>query len=272
MCFKIRRNCIFIFSLLSYLLCTVSSKSQVAQNPPYGKMINVGGHRIHIHVIGKGNPTVIFENGSGDFSFVWNLVQPEISKITRTVSYDRAGYAWSDPGPVPRTDRQITMELHAVLQLAGIDPPYILVGQSYGGFLVRAFTRYYPEEVKGMVLVEAVHENARIMINGKPVRIRELAKGLSAPDPILNYEDKSIPLPVDSVKIDSTIEPPLDRLSAQAQKWQIWAQSQPNFRKAVESEMSWSMHKTLSRISIREFRTKEQGYQEQLFGMSLPPK
>src|ERR1700691_2193549 len=75
--------------------------------PPTGELVDAGGHKLHLHLMGKGKPVVIFENGSGDFSFVWDLVQPSISKTTTSVSYDRAGYAWSEDGPIPRTGGQI---------------------------------------------------------------------------------------------------------------------------------------------------------------------
>jgi hypothetical protein len=86
-----------------------------AQGPHKGIMVDAGGHRFHLNVMGSGSPAVIMENGSGDFSFIWSLVQPEIARFTKTVSYDRAGYAWSEPGPLPRTSAQIAFELHSFL-------------------------------------------------------------------------------------------------------------------------------------------------------------
>jgi len=206
---------------------------------PTGRLVDAGGHKLHINVIGKGSPTVIFENGSGDFSFIWSLVQPDVSKITRTVSYDRAGYAWSEPGPTPRTAHQISAELHTALINAGINPPYILVGQSFGGFLVRNFARYYPNEVAGMVLVEALNENSRILIGGKPMRIREWASGRVPPDPQLKFRNNITTGNV-SVPLDTTMEFPLTNLPDSIKKLQVWAQSQPVYRAASDSEMNWS--------------------------------
>ena len=188
---------------------------------------------------GKGSPTVIFENGSADFSFVWSLVQPEVAKFTKTVSYDRAGYAWSEPGPTPRTSKQICFEFHTALHNAGISGPYILVGQSFGGFLVRAFARYYPGEVAGMVLVEAVQEDQRIFMGGDtPKRIREFAKG--RPLPSVQTFFKPVSINREAATFDSTIEFPLNRLSPKLQRLQIWAQSQPAYRDAAMAEMDWS--------------------------------
>ena len=110
------------------LLALITKSYGQTAYPPTGKLVDAGGHLLHIHVMGKGKPTVIFENGSGDFSFIWDLVQPEVAKTTTTVSYDRAGFAWSEEGPLPRSGRQIAYELHTALHNAGIKGPYILVG------------------------------------------------------------------------------------------------------------------------------------------------
>ena len=91
----------------------------------------------------------------------WNTghgVQPEVSKLTRTVSYDRAGIGWSAPGPEPRDARQIAKELHIALGNAGLPPPFILVGHSFGGPFIRVFADIYPREVSGMVLVDPTQE------------------------------------------------------------------------------------------------------------------
>jgi pimeloyl-ACP methyl ester carboxylesterase len=80
-----------------------------------GRLVDIGGQRIHLDCTGSGSPTVVFENGAGDFSVVWSLVQPGVSGFTRACSYDRAGYAWSDPGQTPRTYEQIALELFTAL-------------------------------------------------------------------------------------------------------------------------------------------------------------
>lgn len=208
--------------------------------PPTGKLVDAGGHLLHLNITGKGSPAVILENGSGDFSFVWSLVQPEISKVTTVVSYDRAGYAWSEPGPGPRTARQIAFELHTALHNAGLKPPYVLVGQSFGGFLVRAFARYYHTEVVGMVLVEAVQEDQRIFMGSDtPMKIRSFAKGRVTPSPQQQFKPQVV-VSKDSVRLNTEIDPPLDRLPPNIQEMQIWAQSQPQFIAAVQAEMDWS--------------------------------
>ena len=125
--------------------------------PPPGKMVDIGDHRLHIHCVGQGSPTVILESGLGTMSADWANVQPEVAKTTRVCAYDRAGTGWSEPGPEPRDPRQIASELHTLLGNAGIDGPYVLVGHSFGGLYVRMYAARFPMEVEGMVLVDASH-------------------------------------------------------------------------------------------------------------------
>ena len=110
------------------------------------------------------------------------LVQPSVSRFARVCSYDRAGDGWSDIGPHPRTFRQIVYELHTLLERAGERPPYVLVGHSYGGWLVRQYQMTYPSEVAGMVLVEAgANDPWRLTPEGKLKRSSELATGAPIP-------------------------------------------------------------------------------------------
>jgi pimeloyl-ACP methyl ester carboxylesterase len=125
--------------------------------PAPGQRIDLGGYKLHLHCEGTGSPAVILEAGLGDWSSHWASVQKSLKTDTRVCSYDRAGYGWSDPGPKPRDSQRITEELHALLGKAKVEPPYILVGHSFGGLNVRLFASTYPEEVKGLVLVDASH-------------------------------------------------------------------------------------------------------------------
>ena len=214
-------------------------KNNSTAPPAPGKLVDVGGWRLHLNCTGDSKrnwPTVVFESGSGDFSFDWSLVQPEVARLTRACSYDRAGNAWSDPGPQPRTMRQVAYELHTALKKADIKGPYVLVGQSFGGLLVRAFAGMYPKEVAGMVLVDSTHEDTKINFNGKVQRVRELTQGrvvppiqttISAADKVLSPEQRQ--------KIEKflkeigppKIEPPFDRLPANIQQLRLWALAQP---------------------------------------------
>src|SRR2546423_5557714 len=143
---------------------TLAQSTDATDAPaPPGVLVNIGGQRLHVYCTGLGNPTVLLESGAGDVSAIWALVQPSVSKFTRVCSYDRAGYAWSDPGSTPRTFAQLATELHTALDSLGITAPFVLVGQSYGGFVVRGLAQRYSRDVAGMVLVDAVHEDEQLV-------------------------------------------------------------------------------------------------------------
>lgn len=127
--------------------------------PEPGRLVDSGGHRLKINCTGSGSPTVVLESGWGDVLVEWQAVQPQLSTFTRVCSYDRAGYGESDAGLLPRTSSQIARELHTLLQNAGEHPPFILVGHSFGGYNVRVFHGQYPNEVVGLVLVDATQED-----------------------------------------------------------------------------------------------------------------
>jgi pimeloyl-ACP methyl ester carboxylesterase len=131
----------------------------IAKYPPLGQMVDVGGYRLHIDCQGIGSPTVIMEAGLGEPSLMWALVQPQVSTTTRVCVYDRAGLGWSDISPKPRTAVIMVEELHTLLKNANIEGPYIMVGHSTGGMLVRLYAHSYPSEVAGMVQVDAQHED-----------------------------------------------------------------------------------------------------------------
>src|SRR5579871_2525735 len=218
-----------------------STSLQAAPSPP-GRLMDIGGYRLHIHTTGAGSPTVVLLSGAGDYSFVWSLVQPEVARFTRVCSYDRAGDAWSDLGPVPRTMKQDVYELHLLLDKARLRPPYVLVGASIGGLIARLYVATYPGEVVGMVLVDSTHEDTILgrmrMENGKQVadlyRVRESGQGRPIPPP---QTLKSSPLtpPTEKERQDweafrkqmgpPKIGEPYDRLPSAIQQLELWAQS-----------------------------------------------
>lgn len=134
--------------------------------PQQGRSVALGtafpGVSLSINCTGQsapGAPTVVMDTGLGVPAVGWDFVQPEVAKFAHVCSYDRAGYGWSTPGPMPRTSGEIAKELHALLAAAGEKPPYVLVAHSFGGYNVRVYTKEYPAEVAGMVLVDTSHED-----------------------------------------------------------------------------------------------------------------
>src|SRR5512134_1496970 len=122
--------------------------------PPPGRLVDVGGYRLHINCTGMGSPTVVIEAGWGDSSAAWGWVQPEVARTTRICTYDRAGMGWSEVSPRPRTAREFAKELHTLLANANETGPYVLVGHSMGGFTMLVYAHDYPAEVSGLVLVD----------------------------------------------------------------------------------------------------------------------
>jgi pimeloyl-ACP methyl ester carboxylesterase len=139
----------------------IETRVDARRFPQIGRSVDVGGYRLNINCNGQGSPTVILESALGVPAVGWQSVQPEIAKFAHVCSYDRAGYGWSDPGPQPRTSMQIARELHLLLLDSDEPPPYVLVGHSFGGADVRAFSSLYPNEVVGMVLAETGLENLK---------------------------------------------------------------------------------------------------------------
>ena len=137
-----------------------ATPAPTVNNEPYThaqSRIDIGdGRHLNLYCIGNGSPAVIFDSGSevGSGTLPWRYVQPAVAQFTRACSYDRAGYGFSDPGPLPRTSDAVVSDLHALLTRAGIPPPYVLVAHSTAGLYEPLFADRYPDEVAGMVLVD----------------------------------------------------------------------------------------------------------------------
>jgi pimeloyl-ACP methyl ester carboxylesterase len=172
----------------------------------------------------------------GAFSLDWHFVQTEIAKSNQVCSYDRAGHAWSELGPRPRTMKQAVYDLHRLLLKEGIPPPYVLVGHSLGGVLVRVYADQYPDEVAGLVLVDTATENGLMFINGKWVRWFEEAKGRPVPPLKEQIEPSDRSLVKEELEGyrqfrewlgPPKIEPPYTKLPPHLQELRLWAMSLP---------------------------------------------
>lgn len=239
---KIRQTRFALLALMIYSFAPSAQAQGHGAPPPFpalGRLVDIGGWRLHLNCTGEsraGQPTVILEAGLGDFSVEWSLVQPGVSNFARVCSYDRAGDGWSELGPHPRTFRQIVYELHTLLQLAGEQPPYLMVGHSYGGWLVRLYQATYPSEVSGMVLVEAgASDPWRLMPDGKLVRSSELNKGAMVPAIKTSNPLKLDDIPPPALRqmregiaflSKNPNQPPRDKLPPDARHMRSWALGQ----------------------------------------------
>jgi pimeloyl-ACP methyl ester carboxylesterase len=126
------------------------------------RLVDIGGRKLNLYCSGIGSPTVIFESPSGAAGWEWWAVQPKVAAKTRACTYDRAGYGFSDPSPRAADAENAVADLHALMRAAGIAPPYVLVGNSFGGGAAELFAWKHPEEVVGLVLVEPMHEDENV--------------------------------------------------------------------------------------------------------------
>ncbi len=157
---------------LGILYQTFAENKNKKRFPPPGQRVDIGGANLHFTCQGEGAPTVILEAGLSCTHLDWSRVVPAVAKTTQVIAYDRGGYGWSDPCPGPRTGLRMVEELHILLQKAGVQSPYILVGHSYGGLLVRLLASQYPQEVAAIILVDGSPEDQKKHFPQPPVRER----------------------------------------------------------------------------------------------------
>jgi pimeloyl-ACP methyl ester carboxylesterase len=159
--FRVLRWLLVTEILLIVILAIVGAIYQARSNarqqqlyPPPGKLVEMGGYRLHLYCTGQGEPTVVLDYGLSGSYLDWYFVQPEVARFARVCSWDRSGYGWSERSPNPQVASEIARELHSLLERAGGEPPFILVGHSLGAFDVRMYAQLYPEQVAGIVLVD----------------------------------------------------------------------------------------------------------------------
>jgi pimeloyl-ACP methyl ester carboxylesterase len=148
---SLRAALLFATTLYQVVACVREDRS-----PPPGTLVKVEGQSFHLYTIGEGSPTVVLDHSLGGVEGY--LLIEELAKLTRVCIYDRAGYGWSDSSPAPRTSAQIVAELDGLLTTAGIAPPYILIGDSFGSYNMRLYAYQYPQKVVGLILTDGLHE------------------------------------------------------------------------------------------------------------------
>ncbi|MCX6499211.1 MAG: alpha/beta hydrolase [Arthrobacter sp.] len=134
---------------------TVREAADAQAYPMPGRLIDVGGHSLHLNCTGSGTPTVVLEPGGGEMSSALGWIAPAVARDTRVCAYDRAGRGWSEAADTRQDGGQIATDLHTLLQRGNVPGPYVLAGHSFGGLYVLSFAALYPGEVAGMVLVDS---------------------------------------------------------------------------------------------------------------------
>jgi pimeloyl-ACP methyl ester carboxylesterase len=155
-----RAQLYIVFTILA--LCAIGGGWQTvreaSETNPYltsGRLIEVGGHQMHLDCVGSGSPTVLLEPGAGGTSASMAWVAPAVASHTQVCVYDRAGRGGSQPADGPQDGARVATDLHTLLHLAGVPGPYVLAGHSFGGLYVRIFAAHYPDEVAGLVLIDS---------------------------------------------------------------------------------------------------------------------
>jgi pimeloyl-ACP methyl ester carboxylesterase len=239
----------FLIVVLIGLATAVHPQAQTSQTyPPPGRLIDVGGRKLHLNCSGKGSPTVILIAGGGAFSVDWALVQPKVAESARVCSYDRAGLAWSDPGPADETVEQTINDLHTLLRKAKERGPYVLVGASIGGIFIRAYQHAFPNEVAGLVFTNSANRVGK-MVKGKGGLLWELTE---------DELRSAYPLPPTVTKgpMPTREREPFDRLPAELQATRLWLDVRlwdkwDRDKAGPEADLSWRKE------FLREFEETE---------------
>jgi pimeloyl-ACP methyl ester carboxylesterase len=157
-CREYRMKTKTVFLILSLLGLLRLSGLELPSEPQYpetpSQKVDVGGFKLNTRVMGEGNPAVIMVSGLDGILDSWTKVQLQVAEFTQCVTYDRAGYGLSEPGPEPRSAFKAAQELHILLKTMEIKPPYILVASSYGGILILSYANLYPNDIAGMIFVD----------------------------------------------------------------------------------------------------------------------
>ena len=148
----------------SFAQSLIPEETQAAFARPQ-QQVDIGGRRLNLFCSGSGPVTVVFNSPSGGPGWSWFEVQPHVAKRTRACVYDRAGLGFSEPSPLPATIGNAAGDLHALLTAAGIAPPYVMVGSSYGGGVAQLYAYRYPGQVRGLVLAEPQLEDEFARLN-----------------------------------------------------------------------------------------------------------
>lgn len=229
-------------SIVMIILALTSAAPALTQDTdagsPLGRLVDIGGRRLHLHCSGSASPTVVVEAGASSFAIDFALVQPPAAKTTRVCSYDRAGSGWSDARPDVETPIRVVRDLRALLDAAGEKGPFVMVGASRGGLYVRLFQADYSADVVGLVLIDpAAEDRLFTMYQGKPVPVVSLT-----PEQYQSLAPQgAVPIPTRQPQTGT----PFDRLPAD-----LYAR-----RVALDRRMIAGMPATVSAEVVAEFNS-----------------
>jgi len=220
----------FYFSFYLFFAWVVMLASAHASNPGSeapGRLVEANNVQIHIYCQGQGSPTILLEAGLGGNSLEWNPVQNRLLNHTRVCSYDRPGYGWSEISDTPRNARTISGELKALLDNAGEPGPFLLVGHSFGGHIVRLFANEFADSVSGIVLVDASHE-----------RLFEFLRGGSASSMLVTVKAPSSYNPSVPDNLPAELKPVFSRLSERPET-KVTVQNETFYFRRSAAEVNW---------------------------------
>jgi pimeloyl-ACP methyl ester carboxylesterase len=239
--------------LLSLVVVAILAAPTIAQDvvvSPPGRLVDIGGRRLHLHCTGSGSPAVMIEAGASSFSIDFSLVQPEASKTTRVCSYDRAGSGWSDARADVETPMRVIRDLRTLLDTAGEKPPFVMVGASRGGVFVRLFQAEYPADVAGLVLIDPTAEDRLfVMFQGTVTALTSLTPEQhrsTQPQP-----SAIIPIPARQPQVGAPFDrlPPPLYAARVALDRKLIASMPPTIGGEIVAESSTGDHAMLSRLS-----------------------
>ncbi len=240
---------LFIISLaLITGLASAQTTSTDSTYQPPGRLVDIGGRKLHILCSGKGSPTIVLVAGGGAFAIDWALVQSGIDSTTRVCSYDRADLGWSDSGPLDETVEQTVDDLHKLLKAAGEKGPYVLAGASIGGIFIQAYQHKYPGEVAGLVFSNSSNRIG-LAVKNKTGLIWDLTED----------EIRSIyPFPPSNEPLPTKVEEPFNLLPPSLQGMRLWLtvrlqKKWSTYPSGPESILSWRNE------FVREFQSTGAG-------------
>jgi len=203
----------------------ISEARDAARFPAPGRLFDISGRKLHLKCAGSGTPTVVLEAGGASSSSQWGPLQERLAEFSHVCSYDRAGFGWSDPSPSQLSFDDTVRDLKALLTAAEIAGPYVLVGHSKGGLLVRSYARRYPEDVAGVLLLDATEEEAFFggpdIIDSEAASARRLGRvaRFGILRVLLRFFPKALPFP----EIPEEVRPVFFSELARARYWEAAA-------------------------------------------------